>query len=54
MGVSDGSDESHWSSLVKATGGQFEQYDLEGLWDMGVRWVGRSSGKGGQVGHKSR
>jgi hypothetical protein len=26
MGVSDGSDKSNWSSLVKATGGQFEQY----------------------------
>ncbi len=24
MGVSDGSNKSHWSSLVKATGGQFD------------------------------
>jgi hypothetical protein len=41
IGVSHGSDKSNWSSLVKATGGQFEQ---EGLWDMCVRQVGGSSG----------
>jgi hypothetical protein len=51
--VSEGSDKSNWSSLVKATGGEFEQYGSEGLWDMWVRRVGGSSRKGGQVGHMS-
>jgi hypothetical protein len=53
IGVSGGSDKSHWSSLVKVSGAQFEfeQYGYEGLWDMWVRWV---KWGGSQVGHMSR